>query len=299
MKNLAATVFLLILSALPALAADQADACFKTLNDDKPEQAIMLADQLLAQQKKQRNVLICKGRAQLNLGQADAALATFAEAEPLASSPQENMVSAIFKGNAYKLAGRYLEAQASYEQALKLAVSEKNQKFQVITHTLAGEALELAGKLPQALRYYEDALSLAGNNNERAEANAHLARIYNTQGRYDEAIAHQLKAMVMQMSDGTFDEYADAALELGRMYTLAKDYVSAEKNLNRVIEKSRSVGDGYWVAKGYYILGLSYIASQQPEKAKSALHQSEEIAREIGAEKLAAEVNQQLKSLSQ
>ncbi|MCB5184294.1 tetratricopeptide repeat protein [Methylobacillus gramineus] len=298
MKNVAVSLLLCILS-VPAWAADPADPCFKALSDDQPEQAIVLADQLLTKQRQQRNVLICKGRAQLNLGQAEAAIATFREAEPLASNPQETMISFIFKGNAYKAAGKYAEAQASYEQALKLANSEKSQKFQVITHTLAGEALELAKQLPQALKHYQDALALAGNNNERAEANAHIAGVYSTQGNYNEAIPHQLKAVVMELSDGTFDEYANAAIELGHMYILAKDYVSAEKNLNRVIEKSRSAGDGYWVAKGYYMLGLSYIASSQLAQAKTTLKQSEEIALEIGAEKLAAEVNQQLKSLSE
>ncbi|MCB5189819.1 tetratricopeptide repeat protein [Methylobacillus arboreus] len=290
---------LMLASSATYAAANPADGCLKALGEDETAKALSLAEQALSQNQAQRDVILCKGRAELSLGRNEAAIKSFTAAEPLATTPHENLVTHIFKGNAYKALGQYSQAQASYEAALKLATEEKNLKFQVIAHLLVGEALIQQAQLPQAQQHYESALKLAGNNNERADAKEHLAQLKAKQGLYDDAIAHQVQAVVMQLSDGDFDGYANAGLELGYLYINARDYANAERNLNKVISKAGEAGDGYWAAKGYYYLGLNFIAAQQSDRAQDALNQAREICEAIGAEKLAAEVNLQLQNLSQ
>ncbi|MPS49089.1 tetratricopeptide repeat protein [Methylobacillus sp.] len=276
-----------------------AEGCLGALGEDDAAAALAQAKQGLGKQPGQRDLLLCKGRAELSLGQGEAAIESFTAAESQASTGHERLVTHLFKGNAYNALKQYAQAQSSYEAALALAEQEKNQKFQFISHLLAGEALMQQALLPQAQRHYEAALELAGNNNERADANEHLAQLKARQGLYDDAIAHQVKALVMQASDGSFDAYANAGLELGSLYINAKDFQNAEKNLNRIILKAKDAGDGYWVAKGYYYLGLNFIAASQPDKAKAMLTQALEIGEAIGADKLMAEVNMQLQNLSQ
>lgn len=291
-------IFMLTANAAHA-ANNPAEACLQALNENDAATALAQAEQGLAQQPMQRDLLLCQGRAALSMGKANEALNSFSKAEPGAVTANDRLLVHLFKGNAYKALGQYAEAQASYQAALLLAQQEKNQKFQVIASLLSGEALVQQSLLSEAQGYYESALKLAGNNNERADANEHLAQLKAKQGLYDDAIAYQVKALVMQASDGDFDSYANAGFELGYLYIGAKDFNNAEKNLNKIIEKAKSAGDGYWVAKGYYYLGLNFIAAKQANKAKEALAQALEIAEAIGAEKLSAEINLQLEKLSQ
>lgn len=279
--------------------ANPAENCLRALDEDDADAALAQAEQGLAKQQGQRELLLCKGRAELALGRGENAVKSFTAAEAQAATAHERMVTHLFKGNAYNTLQQYAQAQSSYEAALALAKQEKNQKFQVISHLLAGEALVQQTLLPQAQQHYESALQLAGNNNERADANEHLAQLKSRQGLYDDAIAYQVKALVMQASDGSFDAYANAGLELGSIYINAKDFNNAEKNLNRIIAKAKEAGDGYWAAKGYYYLGLNFIAAGQSGRARKALDQALEIGEAIGAEKLTAEVNLQLQNLSQ
>lgn len=293
-------LIIIMLTGNAAHAANNpAEACLQALNENDAATALAQAEQGLAKQPMQRDLLLCQGRAALSIGKANEALNSFSKAEPGAVTANDRLLVHLFKGNAYKALGQYAEAQASYQAALLLAQQEKNQKFQVIASLLSGEALVQQSLLSEAQGYYESALKVAGNNNERADVNEHLAQLKAKQGLYDDAIAYQVKAVVMQASDGDFDRYANAGLELGYLYIGAKDFNNAEKNLNKIIEKAKSAGDGYWVTKGYYYLGLNFIAAKQANKAKEALAQALEIAEAIGAEKLGAEINLQLEKLSQ
>lgn len=291
-------IFLLLslLLSSQVQAASTSEQCFKALADDNPAEALKLAQQ---PGQPQRDLLLCQGRAELALGQPDAAVQSFTKAEPLAKNPQERTVTLMLKGNAYKAASQYGSAQESYTAALKLAEAQQSQKFQVMIQLLAGEAALQSGDFSLAQTHYDAALKLAGNNNERADSHEHLAQLKAKQGLFDDAIANQTKAVVMQRTDGTFDEYANAGLELGHFYIDAKDYSNAERHINKVITQAREAGDGYWAAKGYYYIGLSQLANQRKAEAEGSFKQALEISDAIGAEKLAAEVNLQLKNLSQ
>lgn len=283
-----------------AFAATPGELCFKALNDGNAAEALKLAQQPGKESGKAlRELLLCQGRAELALGQPEAAVQSFSKAEPLGSNPQERTVTLMLKGNAYKAAGQYGTALESYAEALKLAEAQQSQKFQVMIQLLTGEAALQQGNYSLAQTHYDAALKLAGNNNERADSHEHLAQLKAKQGLYDDAIANQTKAVVMQRTDGTFDEYANAGLELGHFYIDAKDYSNAERHINKIITQAREAGDGYWAAKGYYYQGLSQLANQRKNEAQESFKQALEISDAIGAEKLAAEVNLQLKNLSQ
>ncbi|WP_081774927.1 tetratricopeptide repeat protein [Methylobacillus glycogenes] len=291
-----APVLVSLLLASQAQAATLSEQCFTQLSDGNAAEALKLAQQ---PGKLQRELLLCQGRAELALGQPDAAVKSFTKAEPLANNPQERAVTLMLKGNAYKAASQFAQAQESYNAALKLAVEQKSQKLQVMIQLLAGEAALQQGDFATTQSHYDAALNLAGNNNERADTHEHLAQLKAKQGLYDDAIANQTKAVVMQRTDGTFDDYANAGLELGHLYIDAKDYTNAERHINKVITQAREAGDGYWAAKGYYYIALSQLANQRKDEALASFKQALEISDAIGAEKLSAEVNLQLKNLSQ
>lgn len=293
------TILLLTGSAMASAFAAPADSCLKLLDENKAREAISQAEQTLVQSPHHYEVLLCKGRAELSLGQSQAAIGSFTAAESAAANPHQHLLGHIFKGHAYKSSMQPTHAQVSYEEALTLAEQEKNQKFQVITHLVVGELLVETAQFLPAKQHYEQALKLAANYSERADANYHLAELEARQDRYEEAIPYQLQAMVMYATHGSFDEYANAGLELAYYHLRAKDFINAEKNINRVLNKAREAEDGYWLAKSYHYLGLTYAASQQLPQARESFQQALDICEAVGAEKLAAEVRLQFSKLPQ
>lgn len=293
------TLLLLTGSAMTSAFAASADNCLKLLGEGQAEEAIRQAELALVQIPNHYEILLCKGRAELKLEHSQAAISSFTAAESAAANPHQHLLGHIFKGHAYKAGMQPAQAQASYEAALTVAEQEKNQKFQVISHLLLGELLVEAAQFPPAKQHYEQALKLAGNYSERADANYHLAELEAAQGRYEEAIPYQLQAVVMYASHGSFDEYANAGLELGHYHLQAKEFANAEKNINRVLNKAREAEDAYWLAKSHLYLGMTYAASQQTSQAKESFQQALDICEAVGVEKLAAEVRSQLGKLSQ
>ena len=293
------TILLLIGSAMASAFAAPADTCLKLLDENRAEEAISRAEQVLVQSPGHYEVLLCKGRAELKLGHNQAAISSFTAAESAATNSHQHLLGHIFKGHAYRSSMQPAQAQASYQAALAVAEQEKNQKFQVITHLLIGELLTEKTQFPPAKQHYEQALQLAGNYTERADANHHLAELEAAQGHYEEAIPYQLQAVVMYASYGDFDDYANAGLELGYYHLQAKDFINAEKNINRVLNKARDAEDAYWLAKSYHHLGLTYAASQKIQQARESFQQALGICEAVGAEKLATEVRLQLGKLPQ
>ena len=293
------TILLLTGFTMVSAYAAPADDCLKLLDEDRAEKAVRQADQALVQSPGHYEILLCKGRAELKLEQNQAAISSFTTAESAATNPHQRLLAHIFKGHAYKASMQPAQAQASYEVALTVAEQEKSQKFQVISHLLIGELLTEAARFSPAKQHYEQALKLAGNYGERADANYHLAELEAAQGHYAEAIPYQLQATVMYASHGSFDEYANAGLELGHYHLQAKDFSNAEKNINRVLNKAREAEDAYWLAKSYLYLGMTHAASQQIPQARESFQQALDICEAVGAEKLAAEVRLQLGKLAQ
>lgn len=295
-------ITLMILCAPLAQAADDdiqssIDSCNKAIAAGDDSQALAYAERVLKQDKSNRSALLCKGRAHGGAGQYKEALAALEAAEKLSSTPLEHMVALTLTGSVYRSAKQFPEALDSYRKSLALARAEKDKRFERINLNQIGDTLIDKNESDPALESYLAGGKLANNDNERGDSYARIASTYNRLAQHDKAIEFQIKAVLAEESAGDFDHYANASLELGRIYTAAKEYPNAEKTLDKIIAASKKEGSAYWEAKGDYYLALAKAANGQPQPARALLNDAQHICEEIGAQELGDQIAQALQNL--
>ena len=94
----------------------------------------------------------------------------------------------------------------------------------------------------------------------------------------------------MQEQSGDADSYAGATLELGRMYSDAKDYVNADKYFNKIITLAKEQGGPYWEAMAYYYQANARSGQGQSNEARALLTQAQQISDKIGARMLSKQI---------
>ena len=287
---LAATLFLGAIHAAQAAPADETALCNQAMMDGKHAEALTHADAALKQNGKDREALLCKGRALGEAGQYDAALTAMATAQQLSVAPIDRIVALTLAGNVQRDAKRYDAALATYRQSLAIAQAEGEKRFERINHNLIGETLIMTNQLDAGLKSYLAGAELAANDTERADNFGRIAQTYSSLGKFDEAVNYQIKTMLTEERGGDFNHYAYAGLELGRLHMTAGNHAEAEKVLHKVIERSKAQGAQYWEARGYYYLALEKTANGRQSEAAPLLAQAQQISKQIGADELNQEI---------
>ena len=238
---------------------------------------------------------MCSGRALQASGDYAGAAAAFAEAERIAHEPFDQMLAITFLARANRAAGKVDEAFKHYERSLKIAREQKQKQELMIILNESGQLLQARGDFRAALERFKEAYSFAANDNERSECNQLIAAAYSQLGEHDKAIEHQIKSVVLEESNGDFDHYLNARLELAAIATTAKDYPRAQKELEESLKKAQSAGSEYWQAKAMLYQGrlerLRGAAGQAQALFKTAL----DLANKIGAETLSGQISAELK----
>ena len=273
-------------------------SCNQAIVDGDAAKALGFADEILKPQPKQRDALLCKSRAYLLNGQNKEAMDAVQAAEKISQTPLEHTIAITLIGNVYKAGEQYKEALVSYQQALVIAHEDKNKRFERIDLNLIGDTQAAMQQLDAALESYFAGGKLAANDNERGDSYARIASVYSTQGKHDQAIEYQIKAMLMEQSSGDLDHFANASVELGRIYIAAKDYPNAEKSLNKIIKFSQEQGGEYWEAMGDFYLAQVKTATNDSAAAKSLLNDAKKISERIGATDLTNDIDQALQKLN-
>lgn len=292
---------LLVFGTLQASAADdiaeKLSGCNQAISAGDAAKALALAEQVLAKQADNRDALMCKGRAFGGTGRTKQALEALQAAEKLSRQPLDRIIALTLIGNVQKAAGQHDAALQTYQQSLALSRAEKNVRFERINLNLMGETQVAARQLDSALESFQQGSKLAANDNERADNYARIADVYNKQAKHDLAIEYQVKSVLMQERSGDPDSFAGATLELGRMYSDAKDYANAEKYINKIIRLGKEQGGPYWEAMGYFYLAKSKSSRGQHTEAKTLLAEAQKIGDEIGAQALSEEIRQTINTL--
>ncbi|MDR2874834.1 MAG: tetratricopeptide repeat protein [Methylobacillus sp.] len=215
----------------------------------------------------------CLAEAQESLEQHDEALATLQSATDLASLPEARMLAFAFQGQVLLSAGKAAEAVALLRQSLNIATAaaeKSSPTFERGNRTLLGIALQQNGDHAAALEQFQLGLKLAANDNERAESYGRIADAQSRLGRHEEAIAQQLKAVMMEEKAGSFGDYAAALLELGRICLDGKQYADAEKWLNKLLKQLEGTGDSMIQSRAHAF--LSQVKAAQGDNAAAEEH---------------------------
>lgn len=282
---------LCIFNAYSDEVSDKVSSCQAALEKGDAVTAQQAAEAALKRNAKNRDALLCDGRALGAQGRYEEALKALTQGEQQSKSTFEDLVAYLLIGNLHKANKHYAEALASYEKSLNLSKTEKNDKFIRISENMLGETFALSGDANQALTHYQIGAKLAMNDNERADSYERLATTYLALAQYDQAIEFQLKAVVMQKIAGDLDQYANANLALGKIYIAAKDYAGAERTLNKLLQFCKDNGGAYYEAKTDIYLAQSKAGSGNLDAAKTLLNDASAIAKNIQANDLIAEIN--------
>src|SRR5450830_9624 len=275
----------------------QLNACNKAMLAGDAATALDISNTVLAQDQENRVALLCKGRALDGLGRYAESLAVLNTAEASAQTPLDHIIALTLIGNVQRDSKQYTEAQASYEKSLALTRTEKNTHFERIDLNLIGDTLLATKQAQQGLDSYLAASKLSANDNERAEGFEKIAFSYQVMKNYDKAIEYQIKAFLMQDKAGNLEDYVNAGLELGAIYSAAGDYANAERYINKMLKLSRDNGGAYWEAKSEYYLALNNIANQKPADAKPLLLDAQKISADLGAKLLNEQIGSTLNTL--
>jgi tetratricopeptide (TPR) repeat protein len=270
--------------------------CNQLVKNGTPEKALDIAGQLLKKNQKNREVVLCKARAQMALNQFADAVPTLTTVDQLSNLPNDHMMSLAMLGNAYKGNLQFNEAVTSYQQSMDIAKAQKNKSFERITCNLVGEVQALNKQFDEAIANYQAGLKLALNDNERADAFERIASIYNQQQKHNQAIEYQLKATLAYTHYGDLDAQANAGLELGRIYMDAGELDQAEKSINKILKLAVDNGGAYWEVKSDLYLAKVKMANHQTNDAQKLLESAQKLNKEVGdamlSEVIAATLNQ-------
>jgi len=280
---------LLIINNVYAMDADIVK-CNAAVDNRDAAGALTIANHALKANKNDIDALICKGRAFSISGDVQGAVTTLKQAADLSPTPFDKTVVAILTGNAYKMAKQYDQAIESYHQAAELAKTDKNQNYERISINLAGDSFFETQKYQQALDAYTAASKLAANDNERGESYENIALTHHKLGQNDAALEYQIKAYFTHEKVGTLDQYAHSSIELGRYYTIAKNYVAAENTLNKIIKFAKEQGGAYYEAQGYYLLAKVKVATGDKPAALALIEKANKIAQETKDQALTQEI---------
>lgn len=265
-------------------------ACNAALNNQQYEAAINKANAAIKKKELAAQGMMCKGRALMALGKQGEAKAEFMAAEKKASNDFDKTVANLLLGNIEKEQKHYPEAIKLYEVALSAAKKDDNRNFTRVSYNLIGETYGLLNDHAAALKYLEEGEKLALNDNERADSYERIAACYQKQQLFENAIEYQIKGVSMQKKAGTLDQYAEASLTLGQIYTQGKDYSNAEKTYAKLIKFSQDNGGAYYEAKTNIYLAQAKLAQGDTAAADALLAQAKTIAEQIQATDLTAQI---------
>lgn len=263
-------------------------ACNAALNSQQYDAAISKANVAIKQKELASQGMMCKGRALLALGKQGEAKAEFMAAEKKASNDFDRTVANLLLGNMEKEEQHFQEAIKLYEVALTSAKKDDNRNFTRVSYNLIGETYGMLNDHATALKYLEEGEKLALNDNERADSYERIAASYLAQQQFENAVKYQIKGVSMQQKAGTLDQYAEANLTLGQIYTEGKDFSNAEKTYAKLIKFSQDNGGAYYEAKTNIYLAQTKQAQGDTASAKALLIEAKTIADKIKATDLSA-----------
>jgi tetratricopeptide (TPR) repeat protein len=292
LENTSYLSFILLISFNLNINAAEVDpqiiACNAALNNHQYDAAITKANTAIKRKELAAQGMMCKGRALLALGKQGEAKSEFVTAEKNASNDFDKTVANLLLGNLEKEQQHYQEAIKGYEAALSFAKKDDNRNYARVSYNLLGETYGLLADYATSLKYLEEGEKLAMNDNERADSYERIAANYQAQQQFESAVQYQIKGVAMQKKAGTLDQYAEANLTLGQLYTQGKHYAHAEQTYEKLIKFSQDNGGAYYEAKTNIYLAQAKLAQGDTATANELLAKAKAIAEKIQATDLVA-----------
>ncbi|NOT67189.1 MAG: tetratricopeptide repeat protein [Methylophilaceae bacterium] len=271
------------------------NACAEAIRAGDFSKSLMLAEQQLKRNKFNHDALICKGRVLDQTAHYPQAIATLKIAVKQSATPMKRALALTLIGNIQKRIQNFAEALSTYQKSLAITQAEKETRFERISLNQIGEVQVELGQLAAALESYQAANKLSANAGERNDGYARIAALSSRLGLHEQAIEFQIKVLMAAESSSDFEQYINANLEMGRIYTMAGEYAKAEKILDKTLALTQEQKSQYWEAKTYYYLGLEKVARSELTESRNLMLKARDLSLSIGAQTLLDEINLALK----
>ena len=205
---------------------------------------------------------------------ASQALATAQQIDNAAMATQLQAQSLGNQGIAQRALGQYLDAIATYQEALTLMQTQGDQLGESRVLGLLGNAHESLGDFDQAIEFHQNSLEIAKNlQNQRQESAAlnNLGATHATEGEYDEAINLYQKSLALANSLNDNLRIGYALNNLGTAYHAQNQLDRAIEHYNQSLALAEAVGNTGLEIDALSGLGLAYEDRNDYERA-IALH---------------------------
>lgn len=275
----------------------EVSACNQAIEKGDATSALVQANKILNSNKKDKDGLICQGRALATKGDFKEALNSFNAAIAQSVDVFDKTITNLLTGNTHKALKQYDQAIASYQLTIINAKAADNQAFERVGHNAIGDVYFEQNQFTPALSEYTLGSKLAANDNERAENYEKIALTHHNLNQNSLALEYQVKAYLMNEVAGTLDQFAHSSVELGRYYTIEKNYISAENVLNKIIKFAKEQGGAYYEAQGSYVLAKLKVATGDMPGAKALIEHAKLIAKNTNDKALDQEIDEETKGL--
>lgn len=170
LKKLFIPLFMISFNLNAAEVVESKASCTQALSVGDTNKAMSISTEVLKSDAKNREALLCKGRALGAQGDYAQALSAFELGASVSKDAFEQIIANLLIGNLHRDNKQYAAALASYNKSLALSLQENNQKFSHINYNAIGETYALNNDLKAAITNYQAGLKQAMNENERVDS---------------------------------------------------------------------------------------------------------------------------------
>ncbi len=192
---------------------------------------------------------------------ASQALATAKQIDDAAMAAQLQAQSLGNQGIAQRALGQYLDAIATYQEALTLMQTQGDQLGESRVLGLLGNAHESLGDFDQAVTFHQNSLAIAKNLQNQLQESAalnNLGATYATEGKYNEAINLYQKSLTLAKSLDDNLRIGYALNNLGTAYHAQNQLDRAIEHYNQSLTLAETVGNTGLEIDALSGLGLAY-----------------------------------------
>lgn len=189
----------------------------------------------------------CLGRAYEDKGDYSQALVHFHRLEAISDGIDNGLALAQGGlGGLYRYLGQYDLALEYGNKALSQWRRLGNKSNEATLLNNIANIYKIKGDQRRAITYYEQSLALTDKDEDKASVWNNLALIYSHEGDYPKAIDYLKKAIVADERASNRLGATTTQLNLGSVYTNAKDYPQAELNLLAGLKVVQQLGAKDW-----------------------------------------------------
>lgn len=197
----------------------------------------------------------------------------------------------INRAKVLEIVGRWDEAQASYEEAQRIAKASRDIVLLGRTNNHLGRLHTLKGGYEKAMGFLRVAASLFESVDDIfgiAKTHSNMGNLYFRTAHYQDALTYYRKSLDNGFNEAGTTSAAETISHLGLTHMNLGDYTEAIRVVEDQILRHKENQDNMGLASLHTNLGIIYFESGDYDKAKEHHYAGLELAKQLGNKRLQA-----------